>query len=138
MQDAQKLVIIDVSKTSAEMHFTQIPKVSPQLPQSDVNRKLPYFREDCQRLTLQFRNHGKTSPILGSPANAFGNLPITSTRIIVPGESLAIRVARVTPLYSMRTPSDPSYTHGGGILVDLSAKRDIWRASLDGSAPSCG
>jgi hypothetical protein len=42
---------------------------------------------------------------------------MTSTRIKVPGESLAMRVARVTPLYSTSTPSDASYTHGGGIPI---------------------
>ena len=41
-------------------------------------------------------------------AYGWGSLPITSTRIKVPGASLAIRVARVTPFYSTNTLSDPS------------------------------
>jgi hypothetical protein len=54
------------------------------------------------------RTHGKTSPIFGYPAQARRVLPTTSTRIRVPGESFAIRVARVTPLYSRSVPSDDS------------------------------
>jgi hypothetical protein len=38
-----------------------------------------------------------------------------STWIKVPGANFAIRVARVVPLYSIKTPSVPSYTQGGGI-----------------------
>jgi hypothetical protein len=42
--------------------------------------------------------HGNKSPMLGDPAKLPGNLPMTSTGTVSPGASLAIRVARVTPL----------------------------------------
>src|SRR5262249_48309233 len=125
IENAHELVVVDVAKTATEMNFTQKSKMGEQLPQPDIGGKLPYLREDGQRFPLLIRRHGNKSPILGSPANAFSNLPITSTRINLPGASLAMRVARVTPLYSISTPSEPSYTHGGGIPSFDAAKSEI-------------
>src|SRR5436190_9012464 len=108
MQDAHQLVVVYVPQAAAEMDLAQEPEVSEELAQPDIGRQSPHFCEYGQRFPLQLRLHGNRSPILGSPANAFGSLPITSTRIKLPGASLAMRVARVTPLYSISTPSDPS------------------------------
>src|SRR5262249_38936077 len=104
------------------------------LAQPHVRRQGPYFGQHSQRFALHFA-HGSRSPIFGSSANALGSLPITSTRIKVPGASFAMRVARVTPLYSISTPSVPSYTHGGGIPTADRPNKAICLASLAGSAP---
>src|SRR5207237_3824923 len=106
-----------------------------QLAEPHVRRQGPHLRQNGQCLPLHIRGHGSKSPILGSPAYALGSLPITSTRIGVPGASLAIRVARVTPLYSTSTPSDPSYTQGGGIPTREAPNKAICRCSFAGSAP---
>src|SRR5258706_422240 len=91
----------DTTKSASNIH--QRIRIGPRLPQHG------------QRFAVGFGGHGSTAPVVGSPTNAFGSLPITSPRISVPGSSLAIRVARVTPLYNTSTPSVPSYTHGAGI-----------------------
>jgi hypothetical protein len=65
--------------------------------------------------------------MLGSDANAACILPTTSTRMSVPGASLAIRVARVTPLKITNSPSVPSYTHGGGIPELEAPNLAVWR-----------
>jgi hypothetical protein len=62
-------------------------------------------------------------------------LPTTSTRISVPGASFAIRVARVTPLYSWKSPSEPRYNHGAGMPSVEATNDAICRCSLNGSAP---
>src|SRR5439155_24593431 len=110
-----QFVVVDVAEPLTEMRFAQEPKVSEQLAESDVRRQGPHLGQDRQRFALCLGVHGSRSPILGSAAYGWGSLPITSTRIKVPGASLAIRVARVTPFYSTNTLSDPSQTHGGGI-----------------------
>jgi hypothetical protein len=97
--------------------------VRHQLTKSHIRREPPYFGQYCQRLSL-YVGHGSRSLILGSPANALGSLPITSTRTRVPGANLAIRVARngrsirfgATPQCSLRT----SLLAWRGSLTDLS------------------
>src|SRR5947208_17198952 len=53
----------------------------------------------------------------------------------VPGASLAIRVARVTPLKMTSSPSVPAYTPPAGIPAGDAPNRAMWRVSLAGSAP---
>src|SRR5205823_3255229 len=115
--------------------LSQETKMGQQLAEANIRRQSPNFGQYRQRFPLRFRVHGSKSPILGSPANALGRLPITSTRITLPGASLAIRVALVTPLYSTSTPSDPSYTQGGGIPTREAPNKAICRCSFAGSAP---
>jgi hypothetical protein len=62
---------------------------------------------------------------LGSPAKVLGSLPITSTRIRVPGASLAMRVARVTPLYRQS-----KVTQGYAIILAMT------KAAAAASAPT--
>src|SRR5262249_10999154 len=109
VQDRDQFVVLDVAEALADVGFAQESEVRQQLTEAHVGRQGPHFGQHGQRLALHVA-HGSRSPILGSPANALGSLPITSTRISVPGASLAMRVARVTALYSTSTPSVPSCT----------------------------
>jgi hypothetical protein len=118
VEDCDQFIVIDISKTLSDASFAQEIEVRHYLAETHFRRQLPYFRQQRHCFTLDFWSHGGSSPILGSAANAFGNLPITSTRIRVPGANLAIHVACVTPLYNTRTLSFPSYTDGGGLAEE--------------------
>ena len=73
--------------------------------------------------------------MVGKCPTGAARLPTTSTRRSVPGDNLAIRVARVTPLYNCNSPSEPRYTHGTGMPAIDEPKRAICRCRLNGSAP---
>lgn len=103
----EKFVILDDAKATINVRFAQEAKVGHELPEPDVGGKRSEFGQQGNGLSLLFV-HGSTSPILGCPANGLAIVPMTSTRINVPGVSFAILVARATPLYSIKTPSDPS------------------------------
>lgn len=81
------------------------------------------------------RNHGSKSPRVGRCPTGAPRSPTTSTRMSVPGDSLAIRVALVTPLYNCSSPSEPRYTQGMGIPAVKEPNRAICQCSLMGSAP---
>ena len=92
-------------------------QVREELPDTNVRRQVENARKLSNNLLLRSRDHGRRSPILGLLGCGRRSLPITSTRTVVPGAVLAIRVARVTPLYTTSTPLAASYTHNGGIPV---------------------
>jgi hypothetical protein len=98
VQDRQQFVVVNDAEPATEVDLAQEPEVGKELSEPDVWRQSPDFTEDGESFGLDGWGHGIRSPIFGSDAKAFGNFPITSTRIRVPGASLAIRVARVTPL----------------------------------------
>ncbi len=79
--------------------------------------------------------HGTKSPTFGYELTGIGKLSITSTRISVPGNSMATRVALVTPLLITNSPSDPRLTSNGCIpCVDFPCWA-ICRCNLNRSAP---
>jgi len=53
----------------------------------------------------------------------------------VPGDSFAMRVARVTPFMSINSPSVPRTTHGAAMPTIDAPKKRICRCSFTGSAP---
>jgi hypothetical protein len=108
LQNGHELVVLNVSEATPNMSFREKADVSEQLPEPYIRRQFPNIAQQPYGFTSYIRCHGSTSPILGWAAQSIGNFPTTSTRINVPGDNLAIRVARVTPLYNTKTPSAAS------------------------------
>jgi hypothetical protein len=108
LHDLQEPSVLDVPEGLVSLVFNQESEIRQQLAEPDIGGQLLEISELLDQLVLGRRGHGTWSPILGSPAYGRRSLPTTSTRIIVPGASLAIRVARVTPLYTTSTPSEAS------------------------------
>src|SRR5258708_37931441 len=96
-----------------------------QLAQSHFGTQLPNLRKRLEHRVRLHGVHGNKSPILGSDAWALRSRPITSTRTSCPGDSLAIRAARVTPLVMSNTPSEHSNTQIGGIPTADAPNRAI-------------
>ena len=121
-----EIIVLDVPDASPGCVFGKHANRCYQLAETHVGTELAHFfeaMEQCAETVVVI------DCLLLCACAALGrfNWPITSTCIFVPGVSLAIRVARVTPSIISRIPSEPSYTQTGGIPSAESPCAAIWR-----------
>src|SRR5262249_34970354 len=127
-----ELRVLDVPRQAIPILARQKGEVEDKLTEAILGTRRAQLFDQFEELTSSGIDHGRVSPTLGRwPTGRFSS-PTTSTWISVPGASLAIRVARVTPLYRTTAPSDPRYTQDGGIPAVEAPKRAIWVWSLKG------
>src|SRR5437016_6084412 len=98
VKNGKELVVVYVPESSTGLVLAQESEVSEQLAKAGIRRQLARFPNHGQGLMLGRWNHGNRSLIFGPAQQARRNRPMISTRAVVPGASLAIRVALVTPL----------------------------------------
>src|SRR5262249_1647406 len=130
-----QLLILHVPDGLLRRPDSQVGQVSNQLPEAHVRRQLAQPLQQLQDLLALCGNHGSKSPIAGRCPTGAGRSATTSPGMSVRGESWAIRVARVTPLYSWNSPSEPRYAQGAGMPAVEEPNCAICRCNLNGSAP---
>src|SRR5439155_25537158 len=90
-------------------------KICNELTHAPVRKQRSQLRHGFNQFFGCGDTHGIKSPMDGNCPTRIGRSSITSTRTVVPGASLAIRVARVTPLLITNSPSLPRLTSSGGM-----------------------
>src|SRR5262249_1672515 len=103
----QQLLILDVPDVRRPGGAGEEGEVGDQLAEPEAGGMAAEWREGLQQLVWDRSVHGRVSPTVGKWPSGTLTVRTTSTRINTPGQSFAIRVARVTPSLSINAPSEP-------------------------------
>src|SRR5262249_55085671 len=107
-QCCREFGVFQIPKRMSRFVLTQLANDGHYLTESQLRTSNSNLAQMAQNMIQQTRCDHNASPTRRLLAFGRFNLPITSTFTEVPGKSLATRVARVTPSWISRTPSDPS------------------------------
>src|SRR5206468_863344 len=102
----EEFVVLHVPDGPVAVAARGLGQVGDQLAHPPVGKEGSQLLHCRQQVVARHCRHGTKSPTFGYEPAGIGRSSMTSTRTSVPGNSFAIRVARVTPLLMTNSPSD--------------------------------
>jgi hypothetical protein len=91
-----ELLVLDVPNRSGVHATGQGHQVANKLTESHIRAQLAKWSKKTKDLSSFWGHHGNKSPIVGVVPAATLMSPMISTGTVIPSDSFAIRVARVT------------------------------------------